>query len=255
MFRILPLRGRMAWVVRSRPCFALPAAESPSTMKISPLSGSRVAQSASLPGRTVEVRRLLRLTMSLAAFAAMLAACAACAFSTIRLSTSGLHSKSIVSSVARTASMAGRTSGLPRRPLVWPSNSGSITFTATMAVRPSLMNSPGILPASALIFPLLSPHALTVLVMQFLRPSTWLPPSLVLMLLQKERILSLYMSEDQRRATEMATGGVPLSGLVEPAHIMLPPSSLRRCATFSADCWSLRVFLEPSELLIKGVLD
>jgi hypothetical protein len=31
-FRILPLIGRMAWNRRSRPCFADPPADSPSTM-------------------------------------------------------------------------------------------------------------------------------------------------------------------------------------------------------------------------------
>ncbi len=38
--RILPLRGRMACLILSRPCFALPPAESPSTKKISDLAGS-----------------------------------------------------------------------------------------------------------------------------------------------------------------------------------------------------------------------
>src|SRR6266542_3867152 len=49
-FRILPLSGRIACVRRSRPPFALPPAEGPSTMKSSHFSGSRSEQSASLPG-------------------------------------------------------------------------------------------------------------------------------------------------------------------------------------------------------------
>ena len=32
MFRIFPLKGRMAWVLRSLPVFAVPPAESPSTI-------------------------------------------------------------------------------------------------------------------------------------------------------------------------------------------------------------------------------
>jgi hypothetical protein len=40
-FKIFPLRGRMAWKRRSRPCLAEPPAESPSTMKISEVAGSR----------------------------------------------------------------------------------------------------------------------------------------------------------------------------------------------------------------------
>src|SRR5215217_1634114 len=47
---IFPRSGRIAWVLRSRPCFAEPPAESPSTMKISARAGSRTEQSASLPG-------------------------------------------------------------------------------------------------------------------------------------------------------------------------------------------------------------
>ena len=47
---ILPRSGRIAWKVRSRPILAEPPAESPSTMKSSASSGSRIVQSASLPG-------------------------------------------------------------------------------------------------------------------------------------------------------------------------------------------------------------
>mmetsp|Transcript_22315 Transcript_22315/g.54049 ORF Transcript_22315/g.54049 Transcript_22315/m.54049 type:complete len:205 (-) Transcript_22315:1517-2131(-) len=54
ILRIFPRRGRMACVRRSRPCFADPAAESPSTMKSSVSENSREEQSASLPGRTVD---------------------------------------------------------------------------------------------------------------------------------------------------------------------------------------------------------
>src|SRR3982751_3129051 len=49
--RILPRSGSTACVERSRPCLAEPPAESPSTMKISEISGSLTMQSASLPGR------------------------------------------------------------------------------------------------------------------------------------------------------------------------------------------------------------
>src|SRR6187200_2897017 len=49
-FRIFPLSGRIAWKRRSRPCFAEPPAESPSTRKSSHCAGSSHAQSASFPG-------------------------------------------------------------------------------------------------------------------------------------------------------------------------------------------------------------
>ena len=48
--RILPRRGRIAWVSRFRACFAEPPAESPSTRKISVPSADARLQSVSLPG-------------------------------------------------------------------------------------------------------------------------------------------------------------------------------------------------------------
>src|SRR5437667_6577 len=59
-FRILPRMGRMAWKRRSRPCFADPPAESPSTMYSSHSSGLSQAQSASLPGSEPPSRMVLR---------------------------------------------------------------------------------------------------------------------------------------------------------------------------------------------------
>src|SRR3974390_1053649 len=58
--RILPRSGRIAWNSRLRPCLALPPAESPSTMKISHLAGSRSWQSASLPGNDIPSSAPLR---------------------------------------------------------------------------------------------------------------------------------------------------------------------------------------------------
>src|SRR5213083_3035727 len=68
--RILPLRGRMAWKRRSRPCLAEPPAESPSTMNSSLWAGSFSEQSASLPGNEPLSRALLRRINSLALRAA-----------------------------------------------------------------------------------------------------------------------------------------------------------------------------------------
>src|SRR3989442_6948071 len=45
-FKILPRSGRMAWKLRSRPCFAEPPAESPSTRYSSHSLGSVREQSA-----------------------------------------------------------------------------------------------------------------------------------------------------------------------------------------------------------------
>src|SRR3974390_2042876 len=68
--RILPRRGSTAWNSRLRPCLAAPPAESPSTMKISDLAGSRSWQSASLPGRLATASAPLRRVSSRALRAA-----------------------------------------------------------------------------------------------------------------------------------------------------------------------------------------
>ena len=55
-----PRIGRIAWNLRSRPCFADPPAESPSTIYNSVFVGSRSEQSASFPGNPPPVIALLR---------------------------------------------------------------------------------------------------------------------------------------------------------------------------------------------------
>jgi len=81
--RILPRRGRIAWLRRLRPCLAEPPAESPSTIYISASSGSVVAQSASLPGRAALSSAVLRRVSSLALRAASRLRAASIVFSTI----------------------------------------------------------------------------------------------------------------------------------------------------------------------------
>ena len=51
VFSTLPRSGRIAWRARSRPCFAEPPAESPSTTNSSLVIDPGLVQSASLPGR------------------------------------------------------------------------------------------------------------------------------------------------------------------------------------------------------------
>ena len=62
VFRILPRSGMIAWVLRSRACFAEPPAESSSTRKISQSSGSCDVQSASFPGNAGPETTFLRTT-------------------------------------------------------------------------------------------------------------------------------------------------------------------------------------------------
>src|SRR2546427_474754 len=69
---ILPRSGRIAWNIESRPLFAEPPAESPSTTYSSDLRGSVERQSATLPGRPPMSVALLRRTSSRALRAAAL---------------------------------------------------------------------------------------------------------------------------------------------------------------------------------------
>src|SRR6478752_6008526 len=61
---IFPRIGRIAWNIESRPDFALPPAESPSTMYNSERAGSVERQSASLPGNPPISNAPLRRTRS-----------------------------------------------------------------------------------------------------------------------------------------------------------------------------------------------
>src|SRR5260370_7335610 len=58
--RILPLSGRIAWYFRSRPIFAEPPADSPSTTNNSHREGSLSWQSASFPASPLESMADLR---------------------------------------------------------------------------------------------------------------------------------------------------------------------------------------------------
>ena len=139
--RIFPLSGRMAWMRLSRPCFAVPPAESPSTRKSSHFSGSLSEQSASLPGMPAPDITVLRWTISRAFLAAVLAVAARITFSMMIFANLGFSSRywSMAAEVACDTTEV--TSLLPSLVLVWPSNCGSATFTDTTAVRPSRKSS------------------------------------------------------------------------------------------------------------------
>lgn len=92
-FKIFPRMGRIAWNLRSLPCFAEPPAESPSTIYTSHFSGSFSKQSISFPGRRALSKALFLKVNSLAFFAASLACAAMKTFSTISLAICGFSSK------------------------------------------------------------------------------------------------------------------------------------------------------------------
>ena len=137
----LPRNGRIACVLRSRPCLAEPPAESPSTMNSSLSSGSVEAQSASLPGRLslwliadFRVTACAARDASLARAARMMRATTASAIVLLSLShfsTAGRMTLSIWPCV----------SGLLSRSLVCPWNCGSTTYAESTHTMPSRMSS------------------------------------------------------------------------------------------------------------------
>lgn len=93
VLRIFPLSGKIAWKLLSRPCLALPHAESPSTMYISVPSIFFWAQSANFPGKTHPAKIFFLKTVSLANFAANLALAANSTFSNILSNSSSCWMK------------------------------------------------------------------------------------------------------------------------------------------------------------------
>jgi hypothetical protein len=93
VFKILPLNGKIAWKLLSRHCFALPHAESPSTIYNSVPSLLFLAQSANFPGSTPHAKIFFLKTVSLANFAANLALAASSTFWNILSNSHSLFTK------------------------------------------------------------------------------------------------------------------------------------------------------------------
>ena len=121
VFRTLPRSGRIAWRARSRPCFAEPPAESPSTTNSSLPSLLPLVQSLSLPGR---FRRadvaLFRDTSACAARLASRARAERMMRATMASATPMLWFSQCSSPGRTRPSTADRSSGLFRRSLVCP---------------------------------------------------------------------------------------------------------------------------------------
>ena len=139
---ILPQRGRIAWNFLSRPPFAEPPAESPSTMYISVSSGSLDWQSASFPGSELFSSAVLRLASSLAFLAASLAREAVRALSKIALAVAGFSSIYSSMYLYTMELTSPDISVFPSFALVWPSNWASFSLTLITQVRPSRTSSP-----------------------------------------------------------------------------------------------------------------
>ena len=119
---IFPQRGRIAWNFLSLPCFALPPAESPSTMYTSHSSGFLLLQSASFPGNVDVSNALFLLTNSLAFLAASLARDAFIHFSRIAFPTPGFSSKNVDNASFTRLATIPVTLLFPSFVLVCPSN-------------------------------------------------------------------------------------------------------------------------------------
>ena len=184
--RILPRIGRIAWIRGSRPWRAEPPAESPSTMKTSHSSGLVDWQSLSLPGRPPPPSSPLReRARSRALRAAIRAEAAACALRTMSLPSAGFFSSQSPSWSLTIRCTKPLASVLPSLVLVWPSNCGLASLIEMIAVRPSRMSSPETRSSRFLIRPHSSPQLLTSEVSEARKPSSWVPPSWVLIVLAK----------------------------------------------------------------------
>ena len=186
--RILPLMGRIAWNVLSRPCLAEPPAESPSTMYNSHLLGSLSEQSASFPGSALESKTLFLLAVSFALRAASLAVYASTLLLTIMSPTLGFsrrYSDNLDIMKLETAVCAML---LPSFDFVCPSNCGSGILMLTTAVSPSRISEP------SNDIPLANDLSLAKSLKHFvnavLNPARCVPPSGVLIVLTNETMLS-----------------------------------------------------------------
>ena len=72
---------------------------------------------------------------------------------------------------------------LPSLVLVWPSNCGFASFTETIAARPSRMSSPVSFSSFSLSSFLSRAYLFTTTVSAARKPSSWVPPSCVLIVL------------------------------------------------------------------------
>ena len=170
------------------------SAESPSTKYNSQKTGSRFEQSDNLPGREEPPRALFLRISSRALRAADLLLAASRAFSIILLPIEGFCSRKSNIPSYTTLSTTPLTSPLPSLVFVCPSNWGSATLTLTIAVNPSRKSSPVSVIFSfffALIRLFFEAWLFIARVSADLNPDRWVPPSIVLMLFTKVKILSL----------------------------------------------------------------
>ena len=96
----------------------------------------------------------------------------------------GLRSNQSASHSLQTFCTKLFTSVLPSLVLVWPSNCGLASLTEMIAARPSRMSSPESFSSPLSSF-FSAPYLLTTPVSAARKPSSWVPPSWVLIVLAK----------------------------------------------------------------------
>ena len=193
-FRILPLSGKIAWYLRSRPCLAEPPAESPSTMNISHCAGSFSWQSANFPGKPTPSSRPLRRVISRARRAASRARAASMILLQMIFASVGFSCKKSCNALLTTSSTGKRTSEDTSLSLVCEENFGSGTLTDRTQVNPSRMSSPVVSTLAFFANSFSSMYLFITRVMAARRPVMCVPPSRCGMLLVKHSTCSLYES-------------------------------------------------------------
>ncbi len=128
---------------------------------------------------------LLRRTSSRALRAAVRACADDTALVTMVLASAGFASNQCAMFSLQAFCTNDLTSVLPSLVLVWPSNCGSATFTEMIAARPSRMSSPVSSGSLSLTSFLSFAYFFTTEVSAARKPSSWVPPSWVLMVLAK----------------------------------------------------------------------
>ena len=112
-------------------------------------------------------------------------AAAAWALRTMSLPSAGFCSSQAPSWSLTTRCTKPLASVLPSLVLVWPSNCGSPSLIEMIAVRPSRMSSPETRSSGFFIRPQSAASLLTSVVSAARKPSSWVPPSWVLIVLAK----------------------------------------------------------------------
>ena len=209
-------------------------------------------QSASLPGSAVESSSDLRRVRSRAWRAAILARAAWLALLMISLASPGLRSNQSRRWSLQAFCTNDLASVLPSLVLVWPSNCGSASLTETIAVRPSRTSSPVRLSSFSRSSFCSRAYLLTIVVSAARNPSSWVPPSAVLIVLAKVCTDSVYAElhcmaistempspSSPKSMTEPCTGS--LEALIYRTKSAIPPSYTYSAPRGSSWRWSVIV--------------